>query len=154
MGLGYKFNIPNVNIISLKSMSDDYDYNYDGPSAGTAVPDNAQSSGAYDPANLYQAAKNLVEADGFMVIVYILAILGKSFYLILLSNMQTLRLRDALYGMSRFQVGYAPFKRTHISGCCRGTDLCAPLWRPGCTPYMPRLGIEEVPRLTPLPLCL
>ena len=58
-------------------MSDDYDYNYDGPSAGTAVPDNAQSSGAYDPANLYQAAKNLVEADGFMVIVYILAILGK-----------------------------------------------------------------------------
>ena len=58
-------------------MSDEYSYNYDGPSAGTAVPDIAQSSGDYDPANLYQAAKNLVEADGFMVIVYILAILGK-----------------------------------------------------------------------------
>ena len=58
-------------------MSDEYNYNYDGPSAGTAVPDMAQSSGDYDPSNLYQAAKNLVEADGFMVIVYILAILGK-----------------------------------------------------------------------------
>ena len=62
-------------------MSDEYDYNYGGPSAGTAVPDGAQSSDAYDPINLYQAAKNLVEADGFMVIVYILAILGKSFYI-------------------------------------------------------------------------
>ena len=105
-------------------MSDDYDYNYDGPSAGTAVPDNAQSSGAYDPANLYQAAKNLVEADGFMVIVYILAILGKSFYLILLSNMQTLRLRDAWYGRVNSKYLYAPFKRTHVSGCCRGL-ICA-----------------------------
>ena len=91
-------------------MSDEYGYNYDGPSAGTAVPDIAQSSGDYDPANLYQAAKNLVEADGFMVIVYILAILGKkSFYLILFLNMQMMLFRGALYGRVEIQVGYAPF---------------------------------------------
>ena len=58
-------------------MSDEYEYNYGGTSAGAAVSDGDQSS---DPINLYQAAKNLVEADGFMVIVYILAILGKSIY--------------------------------------------------------------------------
>ena len=60
-------------------MSGDFKYNYDGPSEGTLGPDSARSCGAYDPANLYMAAKNLVEADGFMVIVYILAILGKLF---------------------------------------------------------------------------
>ena len=86
-------------------MSDEYEYNYGGTSAGASVSDGDQSSDAYDPINLYQAAKNLVEADGFMVIVYILAILGKSFlYLILLSNMQTLRFRDAWYGRVEFQV--------------------------------------------------
>ena len=58
-------------------MSDEYEYNYGGTSAGAAVSDGDQSS---DPINLYQAAKNLVEADGFMVIVYVLAILGKSNY--------------------------------------------------------------------------
>ena len=32
---------------------------------------------ANNPTKLYLAAKNLVEADGFMVLVYLLAILGK-----------------------------------------------------------------------------
>ena len=44
---------------------------------GTAGPDSAQICGTSDPINLYLAAKNLVEADGFMILVYMLAILGK-----------------------------------------------------------------------------
>ena len=75
-------------------MSGDFEYNYDGPSEGTVGPDSARSCGAYDPANLYLAAKNLVEADGFMVIVYILAILGKLFS-VFIFEYANIALRDA-----------------------------------------------------------
>ena len=49
----------------------------DGPLEGTAGPDSTQICSTNDPINLYLVAKNLVEADGFMVLVYLLAILGK-----------------------------------------------------------------------------
>ena len=49
----------------------------DSPLEGTAGPDSTQICGTNDPINLYLVAKNLVEADGFMVLVYLLAILGK-----------------------------------------------------------------------------
>ena len=58
-------------------MPEDREFTSDGPLEGTAGPDSAQSCGTNDPTNLYLAAKNLVEADGFMVLVYLLAILGK-----------------------------------------------------------------------------
>ena len=59
-------------------MSEDRELTSDGPLEGTAGPDIAQSCGNdNNPTNLYLAAKNLVEADGFMVLVYLLAILGK-----------------------------------------------------------------------------
>ena len=58
-------------------MSEDREFTSDGPLEGTAGPDSAQSCGTNNPTNLYLAAKNLVEADGFMVLVYLLAILGK-----------------------------------------------------------------------------
>ena len=59
-------------------MSEDREFTSDGPLEGTAGPDIAQSCGNNNnPTNLYLAAKNLVEADGFMVLVYLLAILGK-----------------------------------------------------------------------------
>ena len=58
-------------------MSEDTEFTSDGPLEGTAGPGSAQSCGTNNPINLYLAAKNLVEADGFMVLVYLLAILGK-----------------------------------------------------------------------------
>ena len=58
-------------------MSEDTEFTSDGPLEGTAGPDSTQSCGTNNPTNLYLAAKNLVEADGFMVLVYLLAILGK-----------------------------------------------------------------------------
>ena len=66
-------------------MSEDRELTSDGPLEGTAGPDIAQSCGNdNNPTNLYLAAKNLVEADGFMVLVYLLAILGKKIILSLL----------------------------------------------------------------------
>ena len=58
-------------------MSEDKEFTSDGPLEGTVGPDSTQSCGTNNPTNLYLAAKNLVEADGFMVLVYLLAILGK-----------------------------------------------------------------------------
>ena len=58
-------------------MSEDREFTSDGPLEGTAGRDSAQSCGTNNPTNLYLAAKNLVEADGFMVLVYLLAILGR-----------------------------------------------------------------------------
>ena len=58
-------------------MPEDREFTSDGPLEGTLGPDSAQSCGTNDPTNLFLAAKNLVEADGFMVLVYLLAILGK-----------------------------------------------------------------------------
>ena len=58
-------------------MSEDTEFTSDGPLEGPAGPGSAQSCGTNNPINLYLAAKNLVEADGFMVLVYLLAILGK-----------------------------------------------------------------------------
>ena len=58
-------------------MSEDKEVTSDGPLEGTAGPDSAQSCGTNNPINLYLAAKNLVEADGFMGLVYLLAILGR-----------------------------------------------------------------------------
>ena len=58
-------------------MFEDKEVTGDGPMEGTAGPDSAQICGTSDPINLYLAAKNLVEANGFMVLVYMLAILGK-----------------------------------------------------------------------------
>ena len=65
-------------------MSEDKEFTSDVPLEGTAGPDSAQSCGINNPTNLYLVAKNLVEADGFMVIVYLLAILGKKIILSLL----------------------------------------------------------------------
>ena len=48
-------------------MSEDKEFTSDGPLEGTAGPDSAQSCGTNSPTNLYLAAKNLVEANGFMV---------------------------------------------------------------------------------------
>ena len=59
-------------------MFEDKEVTGDGPMEGTAGPDSAQICGTSDPINLYLAAKNLVEADGFMVLVYMLAFLGKN----------------------------------------------------------------------------
>ena len=50
-------------------MPEDREFTSDGPLEGTAGTDSAQSCGTNDPTNLYLAAKNLVEADGFMVLV-------------------------------------------------------------------------------------
>ena len=61
-------------------MSEDKEVTSDGPLEGTAGPDSAQICGTSDPINLYLAAKNLVKADGFMVLVYMLAILRKIFF--------------------------------------------------------------------------
>ena len=58
-------------------MSEDIEFTSDGPLEGTAGPDSTQSCSTNNPTKLYLAAKNLVEADGFMVLVYLLAILGK-----------------------------------------------------------------------------
>ena len=51
-------------------MFEDKEVTGDGPMEGTAGPDSAQICGTSDPINLYLAAKNLVEAVGFMVLVY------------------------------------------------------------------------------------
>ena len=59
-------------------MFEDKEVTGDGPMEGTAGPDSAQICGTSEPINLYLAAKNLVEADGFMVLVYMLAFLGKN----------------------------------------------------------------------------
>ena len=58
-------------------MSEDKEFTSDSPLEGTAGPDSTQSCSTNNPTKLYLAAKNLVEADGFMVLVYLLAILGK-----------------------------------------------------------------------------
>ena len=58
-------------------MFEDKEVTGDGPMEGTAGPDSAQTCDISEPINLYLAAKNLVEADGFMVLVYMLAFLGK-----------------------------------------------------------------------------
>ena len=62
-------------------MFEDKEVTGDGPMEGTAGPDSAQICGTSEPINLYLAAKNLVEADGFMVLVYMLAFLGKNNFL-------------------------------------------------------------------------
>ena len=78
-------------------MFEDKEVTGDGPMEGTAGPDSAQICGTSDPINLYLAAKNLVEADGFMVLVYMLAILGKKLFFIKLF----IRIYQKYYGMHR-----------------------------------------------------
>ena len=80
-------------------MSEDKEVTGDGPMEGTAGPDSAQICGTSDPINLYLAAKNLVEADGFMILVYMLAILGKIIFF--LFKICFIRIYQKYYGMHR-----------------------------------------------------
>ena len=78
-------------------MFEDKEVTGDGPMEGTAGPDSAQICGTSEPINLYLAAKNLVEADGFMVLVYLLAFLGKK----IISYKMFIRIYQKYYGMHR-----------------------------------------------------
>ena len=100
---------------------------------------------------ILSAARFLYEADVFLVMIYILIFLGKFLKLLKLENKIILDMqkcvRENIGTGNDYQVRLCALIRDSYKWVLLGTNFCAPLWRPYCTPYMPRLDIEGVQRL-------